>query len=139
MIMIQKRPPRSMQTREDAEFWAWCDKGELHLQRCGDCGHMVFPPMQPCEACGSSKVEWEKLSGRGKLASWCTIERDYYKGAIPLPWDTIVVELDEGPYFLSNPEGFTNAVAEYGMAVEVTFIDCEDEHGQYKLPVFKPA
>lgn len=100
---------------------------------------MVFPPVQPCEACGHEHLDWEKLSGRGKLVSWCTIERDYYQGALPIPWDTIVVELDEGPYFISNPSGFTNAEAEYGMAVKVAFIDCEDDSGQYRLPVFERA
>lgn len=139
MTMPEKRPPRSLQTPQDSEFWSWCDKGELRIQRCADCGHMAFPPVQPCEACGSENLEWEKLSGRGKLVSWCTIERDYYQGAIPIPWDNIVVELEEGPYFISNPKGFTNSEAEYCMDVQVAFLDCEDEHGAYKLPVFERA
>ena len=137
--MTEKRPPRSLETPQDHAFWEWCGKEELRLQKCGDCGHMVFPPVHPCEVCDSENLEWQKLSGKGKLISWCTIERDYYKGAIPIPWDTIMVELDEGPYFLSNPSGFSNAEAEHRMAVQVRFIDCEDEAGQYKLPVFERA
>lgn len=137
--MAEQRPPRSLQTDEDKQFWEFCAMGELRIQRCTDCGHMVFPPVAPCENCGSAKLEWEKLSGSGELISWCTIERDYYKGAIPIPWDTIMVALDEGPYFLSNPKGFANADAKAGMKVKVAFIDCEDTHGAYKLPVFEPA
>ena len=76
------------------------------------------------------------MSGKGKLASWCTFERDYYGGVLPIPWDTIVVELDEGPFFLSNPKGFRNSEAKQGMEVKVDFIDCEDDKGTFKLPVF---
>ena len=47
------------------------------------------------------------MSGRGTIASWCTFERDYYYGLLPIPWDTILVELEEGPLFISNPQGFT--------------------------------
>ena len=137
--MLEKRPPRSLRTPQDRAFWDWCDKGELRLQRCADCGHMVFPPVQPCEACGSENLEWERLSGRAKLVSWCSIERDYYRGALPLPWDTILVELEEGAWFISNPRGFTNAEAVFGMALQAAFLDCEDEHGPYRLPVFERA
>lgn len=137
--MAEQRPPRSLETPQDQQFWEYCAKEELRLQRCGKCNHMVFPPVHPCEMCGSEDQEWEKLSGRGKLVSWCSIERDYYQGALPIPWDTIMVELEEGAVFLSNPKGFANADAAYEMPVKVSFIDCEDEHGAYKLPVFERA
>ncbi len=136
--MAEQRPPRTVGPGHD-DFWAWCDRGELRLQRCKDCGHMPWPVVQACENCGSEKLEFVPLSGTGKLVSWCTFERPYYGDMLPVPWDTIVVELDEGPFFLSNPKGFTNAEAQDGMKVRVAFIDCEDMHGAFKLPVFEQA
>ncbi len=135
--MTEKRPPRSLLNDADRQFWDHCAHGELRTQKCNACGYSAFPPFEACEACGSDDLSWQKLSGNGKLASWCSIERDYYKGAIPLPWDTILVELDEGPWFISNPHGFSNADAELDMPLRVVFIDCEDEHGAYRLPVFE--
>ena len=135
--MTEKRPPRSLQTDFDRRFWEWCAKDELRLPQCTSCDHIAFPPVDPCENCGSETFDWVRLSGKGTLASWCSIARDYYRGALPLPWDTILVALEEGPWLVSNPKGFANADAEVDMPVQLTFIDCEDEHGTYRLPVFK--
>jgi hypothetical protein len=79
------------------------------------------------------------MSGRGKVISWCSFERDYYAGALPLPWDTILIELTEGPLFISNPKDFSYQDIEPGMPVKLAFIDCEDKAGSFKLPVFEPA
>jgi len=135
--MAERRPPRSLLNPCDEEFWEWCGKGELRLQRCQDCDHMPWPAAMSCEKCGGERLEFEPMSGKGKLVSWCTIEQDYYRGALPVPWDTIVVELDEGPFFLSNPNGFRNSEAQHGMAVQVSFIACEDDNGAFNLPVFE--
>ena len=55
---------------------------------------------------------------------------------MPLPYDCILVELDEGVLFLSNPSGFGCEEVVPGMVVTASFIDCEDDGGAYKLPVF---
>ena len=136
--MAQKRPNRVRGPGHD-DFWAWCDKGELRLQRCGVCKQLSWPVVAACEYCGSTQLEWEPLSGRGKLVSWCAFERDYYKGLIPIPYETILVELEEGPMFVSNPVTPGWADAEPGLPVKVSFIDCEDAAGAFKLPVFDRA
>ena len=51
-----------------------------------------------------SNLVWAPMSGRGRIVSWCTFERDYYAGILPIPWETILVELEEGPLFISNPQ-----------------------------------
>ena len=133
--MPQKRPDRTLGGPHDA-FWDWCARGELWLQTCTSCGHRTWPPVEACEACGSGGLDWERMSGRGRIASWCTFERDYYQGTLPLPYDTILVELEEGPLFLSNPAGFTRQEIEIGMPVALTFVDAEDSAGPFRLPVF---
>jgi uncharacterized protein len=132
--MTSRRPNRVMRP-VDEQFWKFCADGELRLQRCLDCAHISWPPAQACEKCGRVRLSWELLSGKGTVVSWCTFERSYYE-VLPAPWDTILVELEEGPLFISNPVGFTDATTTAGMPVSVEFIDCEDDHGTFSLPVF---
>jgi hypothetical protein len=79
------------------------------------------------------------MTGRGKLVSWCTFERDYYRGLLPIPWDTILVELEEGPLFISNPEGFSWPEMAVETQVQLTFLRCVDSRGEFALPVFRKA
>ena len=134
--MAERRPDRTLGPGHD-EFWAWCGKGELRLPRCNSCGELSWPVVEACEFCGAKEFTWEPMSGRGKIFSWCTFERDYYAGVLPIPWDTILVELDEGPLFLSNPKGFSWTETKVGAPVKLAFIDCEDRAGTFRLPVFE--
>ena len=123
--MAERRPDRTLGPGHDT-FWEWCGSGELRLQRCASCGRISWPVVQACEFCGGTNLVWDRMSGRGKIVSWCTFERDYYAGLLPIPWDTILVELEEGPLFLSNPRGFSWKDIEAGMPVKLAFISCED-------------
>ncbi len=133
--MAQKRPNRTLGAGHD-EFWAWCTQRELRLQRCAQCGTLAWPVVQHCEACDGTQLTWQRMSGRGKVVSWCTFERDYYAGVFPIPWETILVELEEGPLFLSNPVDFIWQDIELNMPVQLDFVDCEDQAGAFRLPVF---
>lgn len=132
---MERRPDRAL-GHEHEKFWQWCSQGELRLQRCARCSHLCWPVMSACEQCASEAFAWERMSGRGKIVSWCTFERDYYRGVLRLPWDTILVELEEGPLFISNPRGFTCRDIEIGSKVTVTFVECADSAGRFSLPVF---
>jgi uncharacterized OB-fold protein len=134
--MAEKRPDRTLGGNHDI-FWDWCGRGELRLQRCEACDHLAWPVVRKCDQCGEQGFRWERLSGRGKVVSWSTFQQDYYRGTIPVPYDTILVELDEGPLFISNPQGFTWQDLSPGMAVTVAFVDAEDSAGKFSLPVFE--
>jgi uncharacterized protein len=136
--MAQKRPDRVLGPGHDT-FWDWCARGELRLQRCGRCGKICWPVVTVCEHCGGDDLSWERMSGRGKIVSWCTFERDYYGGRLPIPWETILVELDEGALFISNPTDYAWKDMSFGMQVQLAFLDCEDSAGPFKLPVFERA
>jgi uncharacterized protein len=136
--MAEKRPDRTLGPNHDT-FWEWCSKGELRLQRCGVCSHLAWPVVRRCEACGEQSFTWERLSGRGKVVSWTTFQQDYYRGLLPVPYDTILVELEEGALFLSNPKGFACQDLAPHMPVKVAFVDAEDSAGEFKLPVFERA
>ena len=134
--MAERRPDRVLGPGHDA-FWAWCDEGELRLQRCGACRRISWPVVAACEYCGGVELSWDRMSGRGKVVSWCTFERDYFRGVLPLPWATLLVELEEGALFVSNPRGFTPDDCRLDQAVKVCFVDCEDSGGHFRLPVFE--
>lgn len=133
--MAQIRPDRFLGPGHD-EFWVACGNEELRLQRCDSCSKVCWPVVKACEYCGSAELKWERMSGTGKIVSWCTFVQDYYKGVLPVPYDTILVELDEGALFVSNPDGFSVQDITVGTPVKVAFIDCEDKAGAFKLPVF---
>jgi len=136
--MVQQRPPRTLGPGHDT-FWEGCAADELRLPRCTACGELAWPVVDACRHCGSEGFAWERLSGTATLVSWCSFVKDYYGGMMPVPFDTIVVELAEGPLFLSNPRGFAAAEAPYGTPLKVAFIDCEDRFGRFRLPVFERA
>jgi uncharacterized OB-fold protein len=136
--MAEKRPDRTLGGPHD-EFWAWCAKDELRLQRCTACGQLSWPVVAACDHCGGKAFTWDRLSGRGTIASWCTFERDYYAGQLPMPWETILVELEEGPFMISNPVGFTWKDMTLGQPVKLVFRDCEDSAGAFRLPLFERA
>ena len=135
--MGERRPNRVTGGAHD-EFWSYCNRDELRIQRCEACRHLSWPPVDVCERCGRDRLTWDRLSGGGRVVSWCTFERRYY-AELDVPWDTILVELDEGPLFLANPSGFSNEETAQGMRVRVTFIACEDAVGAFRLPVFERA
>lgn len=136
--MSEKRPDRTLGPGHDT-FWEWCGKGELRLQRCKNCSHLSWPAVRKCESCGEHGFAWERMSGRGKVVSWTTFQQDYYRGVLPVPYDTILVELEEGPLFLSNPKGCTWQDLSPDMPVKLAFIDAEDSAGKFSLPVFERA
>lgn len=131
--MAEKRPDRTLGPAHDT-FWDYCGKGELRLQRCADCGEISWPATLACETCGGDNLSWERMSGRGTIVSWCCFERDYYRGVLPMPWPNILVELEEGPLFLSNPAA--PGEIRTGARVTLEFIECEDAAGRFSLPVF---
>ncbi len=136
--MTQTRPNRTLGPGHEI-FWAGCAEGELRLQRCTTCKKLAWPVVALCEYCDSPDLSFEKISGNGKVVSWCSFVQDYYRGMMPVPYDTIMVELDEGPIFMSNPADFDHDDITINMPVVVSFIDAEDAGGAFKLPVFRKA
>jgi uncharacterized OB-fold protein len=136
--MAERRPDRMRGSGHD-QFWDWCNREELRLQQCANCGRISWPAVTACAHCGKPDLTWQRMSGAGRIVSWCTFERDYYNGALPLPWETILVELTEGPLFISNPLKFGWRDITANMPVRVAFIDAEDSTGAFKLPVFERA
>lgn len=136
--MSAARPDRTLGPGHD-EFWAFCASGELRLQSCAEHGHLSWPVTTACNTCGSTNLPWLRMSGNGTVVSWCEFHRDYYNHAFPLPWPVIIVELEEGAFFLANPQGFAVGPEAMGKSVRLAFLPVHDNAGEFSLPVFEPA
>lgn len=134
--MAERRPDRTLGLNHDT-FWDWCAKGELRIQRCDGCAHLAWPVVHECQVCGGQALTWERMSGRGKVISWSRFHQDYYRGTLPVPYTTILVELAEGPLFVSNPHGFDWQQLVFELPVRVAFVEAEDSSGTFALPVFE--
>ncbi len=130
----QRRPNRTL-GGVHTEFWTYCATGTLHLQQCDGCATWQWPPTERCDGCDGAGLTWRPLAGTGNLISWATFHQRYYP-ELDIPYDTILVELTEGPLFISNPAGFTRQDMTPGLPVKVGFLPCEDDHGTFSLPVF---
>jgi uncharacterized OB-fold protein len=120
-------------------FWDSAKAGRLVMPRCQDCQSWVWCPRPVCGECGSAKLEWEQLSGRGKVFAFTVIREVVgraLRGFAPdIPYVTAWVDLDEGPRFCSNIIGCPIENVKIGMDVEVVF---EDTGDGITLPKFKP-
>jgi len=118
-------------------FWEGTHLHELRLQRCQDCRNVWAPNGPVCPHCFSQNYQWEKLSGRGRIASWVVFHKLYHPGfAQDIPYNVAFVELNEGPRVIANVVGARNEDLRIGMPVEVVF---EDVNADITIPRFRPA
>jgi uncharacterized OB-fold protein len=118
-----------------AEFYAWCARGELRLQRCAECGEWRHPPRLRCGGCGSSELRWEPVSGRGRVFTWTVTHRPLDPAFTP-PYAVVIVELEEGPRLVGNVRGLEPDELALDLPVVVELERASDTIG---LIWFKPA
>jgi uncharacterized protein len=118
---------------EDRFFWDGIHDGLLLLRQCARCGRLQHPPSPMCPECGSLEWSVRQMSGRGTVHSW--IVSHHPSDPDDTPRIAAVIDLAEGPRFVSNlvdcePDGVVN-----DMPVEVVFIDVDS----VRLPQFRPV
>ena len=118
-------------------FWEGARCHEFRMQRCNDCSKVWGPNGPVCPYCFSTSYRWDKLSGRGKIASWVVFHKLYHQGfAQDIPYNVAFVALEEGPRIIANVVGVENRDISIGMQVEVVFDDIND---QISIPRFRRA
>jgi len=131
------KKPLPSPTALDAPFWQAAKAGELRLQKCVDCGNVWYPPSFGCPRCLSDNYEWAKMSGKGKIWSWVVFHQLYFQSfSEDIPYNVIVVQLEEGPLMISNMVEVKNENIRCDMPVEVVF---DSVTSDISLPKFKPA
>ena len=96
--MSRIQPPLTELT---APYWQGCREGELRLQRCTDCDQHQFYPRTICSHCGSAELAWDRVSGRGSVASFTTVRRAI-SDAYEAPYVVALIQLEEGPVMMST-------------------------------------
>jgi hypothetical protein len=122
-------------TEVNRGFWEGAAAHRLVVQRCDRCGELRYPPAAHCPRCLSGGWGWQEVSGRGELLSYVVVHQRYHPAwAHRVPYNVVLVQLDEGPRMFSNllPLGRTDLAV--GMRVRVVF---DDEDG-LTVPRFVP-
>jgi uncharacterized OB-fold protein len=123
-------------TSSDKAFWEGAKRHELMVYKCSNCGTLYYP-VTDCVACGSPKMEWTRVSGKGSIYTYIVYHMAYHpawKGDVP--YNVSWIKLEEGPLLLSNVVECKNEDLFIGMPVEVVFDDVTEE---ITLPKFKPV
>ena len=132
---MESERPLPVPNADTKPFWDGCRQHQLRFQKCGECGHVRWPPSIICPKCHSQNTEWILSSGRGKIYSYAVHHQAYHPAfRDKLPYVVAIVELDEGPHLLTNIIGSPHDQLECDLAVTVTW---EDVTGEISLPEFK--
>jgi uncharacterized protein len=88
---------------DTAPFWQGCRDRRLLFQKCSACGHVRYPASILCPECLSIDCKWIESKGEGRIYSFVVFQRAFHPSmAGRIPYVVAVVELDEGPSFLTN-------------------------------------
>jgi uncharacterized OB-fold protein len=122
-------------------FWEAAARQQLVMQRCGACRSYVWTPRPACFECGSDRLDWLPLSGRGRIYSFTIIRQVAGRGPPAafekeIPYTVAWIDLDEGPRILGNVTGCPVDEVKIGMDVKIVF---EPVSPEIWLPKFKPA
>jgi uncharacterized OB-fold protein len=132
-------PPRPVPDPDisGAPFWEAAARHALVIQTCASCGTIRHPPRPMCPVCNSMDYTFEQASGRGRIWSWVIAHAPVLPSfAEKVPYNVIVVELEEGVRMIGNLLDVDNDAIEEGMDVTVDFEDVEEG---VSLPVWRPA
>jgi len=99
----QARKPLPAPSALSRPFWDGLAAGELRVQKCDDCGRLVFYPRPHCPDCLSEALTWTPLSGRGRVYTYTIVRRAMHPAFAPdVPYVFAIVELEEGPRLATN-------------------------------------
>ena len=134
MTSALKRPRPIMGVYEKP-FWDAVQQRELKLQRCGDCGHVWFPPGPVCPECLSEDWRFERMAGTGRIVAWTVFHRQYFP-ELPVPYAVVSVALTEGPLLIGNLPGTDPATIALDQPVHVVFETALSDQGEWLIYQF---
>jgi uncharacterized protein len=99
------------------------ERGELLLQTCNPCGHVIMYPRHRCPRCHSDDLGWRASGGAGVLHSFTVVRAVPPKGfEDDVPYALGVVKLDDGAQLLARlAPGDDGTWDDYACDVRVRF------------------
>ena len=141
--MPQEKTPKAYRKplphidEESRPFWEALQRHELYVQKCRDCGDLRYHPRALCTNCLSSRIEWLRAKGTGKIYTFTVTMQNQAAGfRESLPYVMAWVEIDEGLKLLTNIVDCPPEQVKIGMPVEAVFDDVTPE---VTLLKFRPA
>ena len=129
--------PRPISPEFTRPFWEAARRHELVMPRCQTCDHLFFYPRSECPHCLSSRLEWVRVSGRGRLHTYTIVYQPANTAfRDDTPYIYAVVQLDEGPRMVSNVVQCDLDAVKVDMPLEAIFDDVTPD---CTLVKFKPA
>jgi uncharacterized OB-fold protein len=118
-------------------FWEAAKRHELVMPRCRRCNKLFFYPRENCPICLESDIEWQKVSGLGRLHSFTVIHQPANAAfQDDVPYVYAMVQLDEGPRMISNLVECAPQDAQVDMRLQAVFDDITPD---WTLVKFRPA
>jgi uncharacterized OB-fold protein len=106
-------------------------QGRFLLQRAESSGTVFFPPRISEPGSGDTDLEWIEASGMGTVYSMTVVSQK----PPALPFNVVLVDLDEGARLMSRVDGVTPDSLHIGMRVRAKII----QEGDAPLIVFTPV
>lgn len=131
--MLEQIPSFSVKS-----FYDFLGKRKLMGVKCLKCNFVFAPPRPICPHCGSTRLAWMELSGKGKIATYTVIHVGPSELSSETPYVVGVVGLSEGPKVSCRIVGVDPSKPEtikIGSPVTVDFII----KGEKTVLAFHPA
>ncbi len=126
--------PRPAITQDIEFFFTGAKEHKLLIQKCSKCSLLRHPPLPCCPECNS--FSWETIESKGLGTVYSFVVNHYPQvPAFDYPLVVGLIELDEGTRIVSQIVDCEPGEVFVGMALEVKFLECDDE---LTLPVFAP-
>ena len=130
--------PKPRETADNAPMLAaWRGHGALLLQRCESCGRTIFYPRPICPHCQSTRLAWERASGRGRIVSFSRVHRGLaaaFQAEAPIVLAEIALE--EGVPMIARVLAADAEAVRSGLAVRLV---SPAEALRFPLPTFELA
>lgn len=124
MSYLPEGMPSPHPTLDDAPFWQACQEQRLVIRHCDQCDRFFHPPLPTCPRCGSTRLGWRPVSGRGTVYSY-TVGHHAVHPALQGhgPYNVSVVLLDgaDDVRLVSNVIDAAPGELAIGLPVEVVF------------------
>lgn len=136
-LAIFERYPDVQINRDNIAHYHALAEGRLVINRCGDCGHWIYPHRPLCPECWSWNVAPREVSGLGRVFMFTLLNQLRDPGSLilePVPVAAVELVEQDGLRYLSRIVNCPVEAIAHDMPVQLTWIDI----GGKRWPAFEP-
>ena len=131
------RPLPSLAESDTATFWKATANSEFKYQQCTNCATLIWYPRQHCTGCVEGALEWKTSKGEGVIYSFSIVRQSYHPFfRSQVPYAVALVDLDEGPRFLTNVTGVDDPTTQVHIGQRVSI--AWEPHEGLQVPLVAP-